>query len=994
MSFLDRFKPQPRWKHTDPAIRAAAVPEIPDDPEHRGAIEELAAADEDVRVRTAAIARIADVGPLVRLARSEPDADLRRQIADRLVAIATAFSDTDADAALALDGLDDPKQFSTIAKSSPHDTVRTAALGRVHDPKALSSVARHAADPQTALDAVARVGDPVELLNIAFKTDHKDAGVAALEKSVDASSPDARDTLESVVNRAKNKVVAKRARAMLQAIDEADAARRAALESWQQRVAGILARIEAIAAAPLPGASNSLTDAEAEWRDVSSIPSFELDQDTASRFGALVDAARAAIAAHEQQEAERLATAERDLSMRNARAAICERLEATRAEDALDEIEKARSEWEGLPGPSSQEIEDQRTRERFDEACRRAAQRHQNHLDRERTHARLNELSVEAEKLSSEEHPPNGAWQAVQREWATLYSKSDALDPAVSERFAAADARVRLRAEEHREMAERALKQQSQRLEQLIERSTLRAAAEDLSLREADRIARELRAAIEAPAVLPGHDHLAFAERLRAAQAAISPKLHELREMDEWKRFANAAVQEELIAKTAALRTKYGFDTPDGIKPEDVEKAARELHEIQERWKQAAEAPRAQAQALWHRYRQAADPIQAKAREFFAQRVEERKGNFERKVALIERAEMLANSTDWIRTAEELKKLQAEWQAIGPVPRQDTRTTWNRFRHACDTFFTRRNADLAQRKETWSANQARKEALCARAEGLAGSMEWERAASEIRRLQAEWKTVGPVRRTRSEALWQRFRGACDAFFDRYKRRDEIELEAKQADREALVSELESLAPAASGEAGEGYVPEVAGDLAPPESLPVENTALLDRVRSLRNRWNQSTPVVRQGADPLSARFMDALERLLAGYPDAFRGTELDIEANRLKMVKLCDRVEGFLTDVAATPPSSSQALATMLREALAANTIGGRAGEETKWRAMAEDVRSAQASWSRLGPVPGEAGRQLADRFHRACSRFFDQFRRHMPQQEPAPHRGKPVGVR
>ena len=91
MSFLDRFKPQPKWKHTDPAIRAAAVPEIPDDPEHRGVIEELATADEDVRVRAAAVARVADVTVLARLARPEPDADLRRQIAERLVAIATAI---------------------------------------------------------------------------------------------------------------------------------------------------------------------------------------------------------------------------------------------------------------------------------------------------------------------------------------------------------------------------------------------------------------------------------------------------------------------------------------------------------------------------------------------------------------------------------------------------------------------------------------------------------------------------------------------------------------------------------------------------------------------------------------------------------------------------------------------------------------------------------------------------------------------------------------
>ena len=151
MSFLDRFKPQPKWKHADPGVRAAAVSEIPEDEEHRGTIEELAATDGDIRVRTAAVARVVDVGLLSRLARSEQDADLRRRLEERLVGVAVADAATDADAALALDGLSDPKQFSTIAKSSPHDTIRAAALGRVHDPRALGSVARHAADPQTAL---------------------------------------------------------------------------------------------------------------------------------------------------------------------------------------------------------------------------------------------------------------------------------------------------------------------------------------------------------------------------------------------------------------------------------------------------------------------------------------------------------------------------------------------------------------------------------------------------------------------------------------------------------------------------------------------------------------------------------------------------------------------------------------------------------------------------------------------------------------------------
>jgi hypothetical protein len=152
--------------------------------------------------------------------------------------------------------------------------------------------------------------------------------------------------------------------------------------------------------------------------------------------------------------------------------------------------------------------------------------------------------------------------------------------------------------------------------------------------------------------------------------------------------------------------------------------------------------------------------------------------------------------------------------------------------------------------------------------------------------------------------------------------------------------------------------------------------------------------VRQGADPLSGRFVAAMERLLTTYPEAFRGTELDVEGSRQRMEKLVARVESFVSDKDAAPASSSQDLAARLREALAANTIGGRAGDENKWRTMAEEVRQAQASWARLVPVPGDSGRQLSERFHKACNRFFDQYRRKVPPQAAAPQRGRPVGTR
>jgi hypothetical protein len=152
--------------------------------------------------------------------------------------------------------------------------------------------------------------------------------------------------------------------------------------------------------------------------------------------------------------------------------------------------------------------------------------------------------------------------------------------------------------------------------------------------------------------------------------------------------------------------------------------------------------------------------------------------------------------------------------------------------------------------------------------------------------------------------------------------------------------------------------------------------------------------VRAGADPLSMRFVSAMERLLTTYPDAFKATELDVEASRQRMEKLVARVEGYVSDVDVRP-DSPQDLAARLREALASNTIGGRGGEESKWRTMADEVRQAQSSFARLVPVPGESGRQLAERFHKACNRFFDQYRKKVPQGAGATQRGpRPVGAR
>src|SRR5579872_1122276 len=292
MSFLDRFKIQPKYKSTDPEQRVAGVQELTDTPEDAAVLVALAREDADARVRRAALARIQDVSVLADRAAADLDTSIRADLIERLASVA-ASSDS-ADAALpALAALSDPKQIGTVAKSSPVDAVRVAAVGRLTDVKTLSSVARHAADGRAAALATERVQDAAELLNIAAKTDHKDAGISALERAAAMGAAD-RATLDGLADRAKNKSVGKRARVMVQAIDEREATRKAALEQHHQRVAGFIARAESLSASmTAPGAEGQIGALETEWNAFLSSATESVAASDRGRFSSAVTAARA-----------------------------------------------------------------------------------------------------------------------------------------------------------------------------------------------------------------------------------------------------------------------------------------------------------------------------------------------------------------------------------------------------------------------------------------------------------------------------------------------------------------------------------------------------------------------------------------------------------------------------------------------------------------------------------------------------------------------------
>jgi hypothetical protein len=446
--------------------------------------------------------------------------------------------------------------------------------------------------------------------------------------------------------------------------------------------------------------------------------------------------------------------------------------------------------------------------------------------------------------------------------------------------------------------------------------------------------------------------------RLQAVRAAVTPRIKEMRDAEEWKRWANVQVQEELCTK---------METLIPIADNEPEKAATEMRQLQERWKTVAAAPRSQAEVLWTRFKAAQDQVYEKCKDFFAQQAAERQENLKKKEALCARAEALQDSTDWVRTAESIKQLQAEWKTVGAVTRGHEKAVWERFRAACDKFFTRRQEDLKERKHEWAGNLAKKEALIAEAEQLAQSTEWDKAASRIKQLQIEWKKIGPVRKNKSEAVWQRFRTACDTFFERFKNRDHAAVAGKLADRETAVAELEALVPAADAPA----------DAPPPDDLYA-------KVQAARARWLQGPELPRHTLAPLSDRVNAALLALVTRWPDAFKNTDLDPDVTRRKMEKLLTKVEALLPPDSKEPVgnlSPAEILARQWREALAANTMGAaaaRQADEARQRAAEQEVRSAQSAWMRLGPLSTDVRKPLQDRFDRACRKFFEQRRRSM----------------
>ncbi len=979
MTLLDRFRGQPEWQHDDPSVRASAVDDLEDDAQDL--LTAIASEDADPGVRAAAVVRLSDPETLGRIVQTDQDVGVRAEAAALLREM--AVDDTDPErAAVALAGLSETRDLGEVARTARLEAISGSALGRLDGQKTIGAVARRAAHPAIRRAALARLEDRDELVAVAVKSDHKDIALAAFEQ-LGPGGPEHRKLLKTIALRARAKPVARRARTALTALDAQPTP--PSLDELRRRRERLCQSVEALMGADdWDLVSGGLAQAEREWRSLTEayplvVPTGQDDgarQDqrtdvavaTAAVVGARWTTAGAQLREHlarldlARSEAARLSQTRRAAVA--AHLALCEQLAALVADETRGaqartvELARVCAAWQALPdlpraGDPAPADEAPEVERRFEALVARSEEQVRLQRSAADRLARLTQLAGALEAISETAAADlKTAWTGPHGEWTQLVAVSTPDELAeLAPRVQAAEARraerLRVAREEHQRREQANLARQQRRCDE-IEQAL---GDENLPLNDAERWQRTARSVLGNLGRLPTPgDRDALTKRLRQAQSALRGRVRELRGIAEWKQWANLGVQAALCWRLEAL-----------VAVDDDAKVAKECREVMVAWRQASDVSPGEGEEIWQRFKTAHDAIHPRVEAFLVKQGAVREERIAQKVALCEEAERLAESTDWLKTAQRITDLQEQWKQIGSATRKQEREVWRRFRAACSRFFHRRRDDLAERKQVWAKNAALKQALCEKAETVAGESDLGAGREILRRLQAEWKTVGPTRRARSEALWQRFRTACDRVYTRAQEASDAAFADKVTARASVCERLEALVSKTpqTGDTGTG----------PPDDVA-------ETVAAARAEWRQLPPVPRPQERSLTARFQTALTAVVERYPVAFSGSDLDPERNRVALERLCKQVEALLDDATASSAgggSPAEILAARLRDALASNTMGAREDPEVKGRADADAVKRAQTARRGLGVVPGDIGRQLSDRFRVACDRFFQQ---------------------
>lgn len=299
----------------------------------------------------------------------------------------------------------------------------------------------------------------------------------------------------------------------------------------------------------------------------------------------------------------------------------------------------------------------------------------------------------------------------------------------------------------------------------------------------------------------------------------------------------------------------------------DVISAFHQLQDLHQEYRKTGPVEKELREQVWQRFKAASTVINKRHQQHFEEIRAEEEENLVKKTALCEKIEDIVkqerkNTSDWDSQSKEIIALQQEWKTIGFTPQKMNTKIFERFRAACDEFFTKKGEYFKELKEKYADNAKRKQELVEKAQALKDSTDWKKTSDKLIALQKEWKTIGMVPKRLGDQLWEDFLAACNHFFEA---RNAVHADERNEERENLAKKneiIEKLKQLAEG--------------------AVEN--LQEEMRKLTDEFNSIGHVPFKEKDKMFKEYHETLDKLYKTLNIKASRRRMDNFRNNLKKV--------------------------------------------------------------------------------------------------------------
>lgn len=281
----------------------------------------------------------------------------------------------------------------------------------------------------------------------------------------------------------------------------------------------------------------------------------------------------------------------------------------------------------------------------------------------------------------------------------------------------------------------------------------------------------------------------------------------------------------------------------------DVISAFHQLQKLHQEYRDTGPVAKELRDDVWARFKAASTLVNRRHQQHFEALKETEQHNLDQKTVICEIVEAidyseLTNFSSWENKTQEVIALQNKWKTIGFAPQKMNVKIFERFRKGCDEFFRKKGEFFKSLKEGMNENLEKKRALCEKAEALKDSTDWKATAQELTKLQKEWKTIGPVAKKYSDAVWKRFISACDYFFEQKNKATSSQYSVEEENLEkkkAIIEKLNAI----------------------DESMEVEEATQL--VRDLMKEWNAIGHVPFKEKDKIYKQYHSRIDKLFGHF---------------------------------------------------------------------------------------------------------------------------------